>query len=269
MEEVRCPAARVEDEVACSEECATHEDDALYDITPDDGLDATHRAINNGDDGHHDDADVDIDAGDGSHRQRGQEEHQRHSCHHEHDEQHGGHQADGIREAVFEVFVGRRDVQSAEERQEILDDGERHDEYAHLHGVVGPVGHIGLCGYRHIGDGREHRREDADACRPPRDAVAALKEVVGACFAPHEVIAEQEHRDEICHQHQVVQPTELGGVADGEPRNVGSAHARLQLTIYYIIGVGLVAFHHSCAGTRQPLVGKSARPGTRDGVVDE
>ena len=138
-----------------------------------------------------------------------------------------------------------------------------------MHGVVGPVGHVGLRGYRHIGDGREHRGEDADACCPPRNAVTAFEEVLRARLTSHKIVAQQEHCDEVDHEHQIVEPAEMSGVGDGEFGDVGRADSRFLLAINNIIGVRLTAFHHCCSRTRQPLVAKGIRPRIRDGVVDE
>ena len=110
VEEVGGSTTGVVDEVGGCQEGSSHEDDALHHIAPDNGFDTAHRAIDDGHYCHHDDANVDVDARYGGHCQRRQEEHQRHSGHHEHDEQYGGHQADGIRETVFKIFVGCGDV---------------------------------------------------------------------------------------------------------------------------------------------------------------
>ena len=168
---------------------------------------------------------------------------------------------------MLQILISCCDIQPAEERQEVADDGERHDENTDLHGIVGPIGHVGLGWYRHIGNGRKHGGKDTDACCPPRNAIATLEEIFRSRLALHEVVAQQEHGDEVDYEHQVVEPSELSRIRDGETGGIGRANARFQFAIDNIIGISRIAFHHSCARTGQPLVGIDIRPSTSDGVV--
>ena len=230
VEEAAGTAARVGDEIDGGQHGAAHEDDALDDVAPHHGLHAAHGAIDDGDDRHEHNADVDVNARYGRHGQRGQEDDQCRAGHHEHDEEQRGHEARGIVETALQILVGRGHVEPAEEGQVILYDGEGNEQYADLHGIVGPVGGIGLGGDAHVGDGAEHGGEYADACRPPRYAAAALEEVFTALLTVHEVNAQQYHAHEVEHQHQPVEPAEGGRVGHLHIGHVGRAHAGLLFT---------------------------------------
>ena len=142
------------DEIGCGQDGTAHEDDALDDIAPDDGFHAAHRTIHDGDDGHQHDTYIYVYTRHGGHGQGGQEDDEGGASHHEDDEQERGHEARGVVEASLQVFIGRRYVEAAEEGQVIPDDGERDEEDANLHRVVGPVGGVSLGGNAHVGDGR-------------------------------------------------------------------------------------------------------------------
>ena len=220
--------ARVNDEIDGGKDGAAHEDDALDDVAPDNGFDTAHGAVEDGDEGHQGDTYIYIDTRDGGHGQRGKEQHESRASYHEDDEEYAGHEAGGRVEAALQIFVGRGDVQAAEERQVVLDDGERNEQDADLHGIVGPVGGVGLGGNRHIGDGAEHGGKDADARRPPGNAAATLEEIfAGVRGTLHEVVTEIHHTEEIEDEHRPVQPTEVGGVGDVHSGDVGTADAGL------------------------------------------
>ncbi len=170
---------------------------------------------------------------------------------------------------MLKILVGGGDVQAAEEGEEVLDDGERHKEDAYLHGVVGPVGHERLGRDGHVGDGGEHGGEDADAGRPPGDAVAALKEVVGVAFLFHEVVAEPEHANQVEHEYGPVDPAKVGGVADFHGGDVGRADAGLLLAVDNNPRVVGDAWDNRCAGTGDALAGEVCGPSMGDGVIDE
>ena len=222
--------ARIYNKVHSCKDGSAHEDDALNDIAPDNSLHAAHRAIQDGDECHKGDADVDVDTCDGSHRQRRQEEHEGGASHHEDDEQDAGHEARSRVEATFQVLVGGGDIQAPEEGKVILDDGERDQQNADLHGIVRPVGGVGLRGDAHVSDGAEHRGKDADTCRPPRDASSALEEVVaGIGGTLHEVVAEIDHSQEIEDEYSPVQPAKMGGVSDIHAGDIGAADTGLLL----------------------------------------
>ena len=92
----------------------TNKDAALHDVAPDDRFHATHRAIDDGDESHQDDAKVDVDACYCCKCQRRQVHHECHTRHHEDAEQRGGHHAGGQVEALLEYCVGRCRFESAE-----------------------------------------------------------------------------------------------------------------------------------------------------------
>ena len=138
----------------CSKEGSTHEYHSLDDIAPDDGFYAAHRTIDDGDDSHQDDADVDVDARHCRQCQRGQVEHKRHACYHKDDEETGSHEAGEGVEAQFQILIGRGDVQLAEVGQVELHHGPTHHEYHDEHRIVGPVCGVGLGRDGHVGDGR-------------------------------------------------------------------------------------------------------------------
>ena len=87
---------------------------ALNDVAPNDCFHAAHRAIDNGDESHQDDAKVDIYARHGGQSKRRQIHHECHTRHHEDAEQRGGHHASGEVEALLEYRVGRCRFESAE-----------------------------------------------------------------------------------------------------------------------------------------------------------
>ena len=186
--------ARVHNQIHRRKNSSPDKNDTLNDVAPHNSLYPTHRAIENGDESHQRYTDIYIDTRDGSHGEGRQEENQCRAGHHEDDEQDAGHQARGRVEAAFEVLISGGDVQPAEERQIIPDDGERHQKDTNLHGIVRPVGGVGLGGNTHIGDGAEHRGKDADARCPPGNATAPLEEVVGGIGGTlHEVVTQIDH----------------------------------------------------------------------------
>ena len=227
-----------------------HKDKALHHVAPHHGLNAAHRAIEYRDATHQHDAHIYIYARHGRERERGEIEHQRHARHHEHDEQGTGHEARGSVEAALEIFVRARHVEPAEERQVVADDGERHEEYGDEHRVVRPVGGEGFGRIGHIRDGGKHRGVDAHARRPPRHAAAACEEVACTALAPHEIVAEQHHADEIGGQHRPVEQAEVGAHVQRHLRHIGSPHAGLLLAAHQQPTPGGKRYQ-TCAGTRQ------------------
>ena len=93
---------------------ATNKDAALHDVAPDDRFHAAHRAIDDGDESHQDDAKVDVDARYCGQSKRRKIHHECHAGHHEDAEQRGGHHAGGEVEALLEYRVGRCCFESAE-----------------------------------------------------------------------------------------------------------------------------------------------------------
>ena len=248
--------------------CAAHEDKALHHVAPHHGLNAAHRAIDNRDAAHQHDAHIDVYARHRREGERGKIEHQCHTRHHKHDEQGTGHEARGCVEAALEIFVRARHVEPAEEGQVVADYGERHEQNGDEHRVVCPVGGERLGGISHIGDGGKHRGVDAHAGCPPRHAPAAGEEVACAALAPHEVVAQQHHADEIGCQHRPVEQAEVGAHAHRHLSHVGGTHAGLLLAAYQQPTPGGKRYK-SRSGTRQQGRLRLGDPSVGDGVVDK
>ena len=203
------------------------------------------------------------------HGQRRQKQHQRHACHHEDDEQRARHRPHAVAEALLQIGVGGADLQAAEERQEIGNHREGDDEDEYLHGVVLPVGGVGLGGNRHVGNGAEHGGKDAHARSPPRYASAAGKEVVAVLLAVHEVEAQPKHGQQIDNQHQPVEPAEAGVIAHADAGGVGRAHAGLALAVddEPPVGAAVGIVHHPTAGAGEGRGALHLAPRVGDGII--
>ena len=167
---------------------------------------------------------------------------------------------------TFKILVGTRHVEASEKWQIIFDNGERHQQYGHQHGVVSPVGGVSLGGVGHVGDCAEHGGIDADARCPPGYAAAALEKVVGIALAAlHKVIAQQHHAHEIGHEHRPVEPPNGGPHVPSDSSHGCRPDARLALAVHH--HPFAVACHKGCPGACQQRRAAFGHPRVGDGVV--
>ena len=181
------------------------QNDNLYDVGPDNGLDAAHGDVDDAQDAHDEDAGVDVDARDHLEGERGQEQHDAYAGQLQEDEETAGHEPDGAVEASFEEFVCGGDVQLP-----IKGEKAKHDQGSdHYNGQVaeeiGPVGGVGLGRQGHEGYGAQLGAEYAEPRRPPGNAPACLEEIFGALFLLGQANPDDDEHREINGHHHVIE----------------------------------------------------------------
>ena len=247
----------------------SHQDESLHHVTPDDGFHTSHRAVDDGDQPHQDDAQADVDARHSREGKRGEIEHQGHAGYHEETEEGGCHEACGGIEALFQNLVGTRHVHAPEVRQVVFYHRETDHKHHPQYGVIGPVGGVCLGGNGHVGDGRDHGGIDADAGGPPGYASASLEEVAGSLLLAHEVHAHEEHGYEVEAEDGPVHPTETLPVCNFHMGDIGGAYPGHRLATTVQPASCPPVGGEAGTGTGQSLVTGQQGPGVGDGVVGQ
>ena len=117
-------ALGVNSEVYHGKDGAEDQYQALHYIAPNHGFYTTHGAIDDGDQAHEHNTQVDVDACNGCEGQRGQVEHDGHAHNHEDAEERRGQQAGEEVETLLQYLIGTGDVELAEVGEVVFDDGE-------------------------------------------------------------------------------------------------------------------------------------------------
>ncbi len=172
---------------------AKDEDHALDEVGVEDGFQSAGIGINDGDDAHDDDQDIDIDAGQfcqGDGRQVHDDGHAAQLV----DDEHGSPQDAEVFafKALLQIMVGRVDFQTAVDGQEVLDGQRDGDEHAQLGPPEDPRSFIGIARQGQEGNRAEKGGEDGDAGDPPGDSAVALEEFLAFHFLLGEIEAGQQ-----------------------------------------------------------------------------